>query len=80
MDRHFYCKSKLTFYPGPKKQTLVEVLGPLPPKKQSKHKIEFLSSKPCRAACANIPDRLSPSLPIIHRLRQVFRVTSRVLT
>ena len=27
-----------------------------------------------------IPDRLSPFLPIIHRLRQVFRVTSRVLT
>ena len=26
------------------------------------------------------PDRLSPFLPIIHRLRQVFRVTSRVLT
>ena len=38
------------------------------------------SSSSCRAACADIPDRLSPSLPIIHRLRQVFRVTSRVLT
>ena len=39
-----------------------------------------ISSSSCRAACADIPDRLSPPLPIIHRLRQVFRVTSRVLT
>ena len=38
------------------------------------------SSSSCRAACADIPDRLSPFLLIIHRLRQVFRVTSRVLT
>ena len=38
------------------------------------------SSSSCRAACADIHDRLSPFLPIIHRLRQVFRVTSRVLT
>ena len=38
------------------------------------------SSSSCRAACADIPDRLSPFLPIIHRLRQVFSVTSRVLT
>ena len=38
------------------------------------------SSSSCRAACADIPDRLSPFLPIIHRLRQVFRVASRVLT
>ena len=40
----------------------------------------YISSSSCRAACADIPDRLSPFLPIIHRLRQVFRVTSRVLT
>ena len=33
-----------------------------------------------RRACADIPDRLSPFLPIIHRLRQVFRITTRVLT
>ena len=39
----------------------------------------YISSS-CRAACADIPDRLSPFLPIIHRLRQVFRVASRVLT
>ena len=38
------------------------------------------SSSSCRAACADIPDRLSPFLPIIHRLRQVFRITTRVLT
>ena len=36
----------------------------------------YISSSSCRAACADIPDRLSPFLPIIHRLRQVFRVTS----
>ena len=35
------------------------------------------SSSSCRAASADIPDRLSPFLPIIHRLRQVFKVTSR---
>ena len=40
----------------------------------------YISSSSCRAACADIPDRLSPFLPIIHCLRQVFRVTSRVLT
>ncbi len=38
------------------------------------------SSSSCRAACADIPDRLSPLLPIIHRLRQVLRATTRVLT
>ena len=38
------------------------------------------SSSSCRAACADIPDRLSPFLPITHRLRQVFRITTRVLT
>ena len=33
-----------------------------------------------RAASTDIPDPLSPRLPIIHRLRQVFRVTSRIIT
>ena len=37
------------------------------------------SSSSCRAASRDIPDPLSPLLPIIHRLRQVFRVTSCVL-
>ena len=42
------------------------------------------SSPSCRAASADIPDPLSPFLPIIHRLRQVprtrcfFRNTPRV--
>ena len=40
----------------------------------------YMSSSSCRAACADIPDRLSLLLPITHRLRQVLRVTSRVLT
>ena len=40
----------------------------------------YKSSSSRRAACADIPDRLSPFLPIIHRLRQVFRITTRVLT
>ena len=38
------------------------------------------SSSSCRAASTDIPDPLSPLLPIIHRLRQVFWLTSRVLT
>ena len=38
------------------------------------------SSSSCRAASTDIPYPLSPLLPIIHRLRQVFRVTSCVLT
>ena len=42
--------------------------------------IYISSSSSCRAACADIPDRLSPFLPITHRLRQVFRITTRVLT
>ena len=37
-----------------------------------------ISSSSCRAVCADIPDRLSPFLPITHRLRQVFRITTRV--
>ena len=43
-------------------------------------KSSLSSSSSCRAASADIPDPLSPFLPIIHRLRQVFRVTSCVLT
>ena len=38
------------------------------------------SSSSCRATSTDIPDPLSPLLPIIHRLRQVFRFTSCVLT
>ena len=38
------------------------------------------SSSSCRAASTDIPDPLSPLLPIIHRFWQVFRVTSHILT
>ena len=38
------------------------------------------SSSSCRAASTDIPDPLSPLLSIIHRLWQVFRTTSRILT
>ena len=38
------------------------------------------SSSSCRAASTDIPDHLSPLLPIIHRLWQVFWVTSCILT
>ena len=41
---------------------------------------DYSSSSSCRAASTNIPDPLSPLLPIIHRLWQVLRVTSCVLT
>ena len=40
----------------------------------------FSLSSSYRAASTDIPDPLSPRLPIIHRLRQVFRVTSRIIT
>ncbi len=35
------------------------------------------SSSSCRAASTDIPDHLSPLLPITHRLRQVLWVTNR---
>ena len=38
------------------------------------------SSSSCRAASTDIPDPLSSLLPIFHRLWQVFRATSRILT
>ena len=38
------------------------------------------SSSSCHAASTDIPDPLSPLLPIIHRLWQVFRATSHILT
>ena len=38
------------------------------------------SSSSCRAANTDIPEPLTPLLPIVHRLRQVFRATSRILT
>ena len=41
---------------------------------------EKSSSSSCRETNTNIPDPLSPLLPIIHRFWQVFRVTSRILT
>ena len=37
------------------------------------------SSASCRAASTDIPDPLSPLLPIIHRFWQVIKVTSCVL-
>ena len=39
-----------------------------------------MSSSSCHAASTDIPDPLSPILPIVHRLWQVFSVTSRILT
>ena len=42
--------------------------------------IYISSSSSCRAASTDIPDPLSPLLPILHRLWQVFRTTSRILT
>ena len=40
----------------------------------------YITSSSCRAASMDISDHLSPLLPIIHRLRQVFRVTSCIFT
>ena len=39
-----------------------------------------LTSSSCHATGTDIPDPLSPLLPIVHRLWQVFRATSRILT
>ena len=38
------------------------------------------SSSSCRAASTDIPDPLSSLLPIVHRLWQVFKATSCILT
>ena len=40
----------------------------------------YISSSSCRAGSTDIPYPLSPLLPIVHRLRQVFRTVSRILT
>ena len=40
----------------------------------------YISSSSCRAVGTDIPDPLSPFLPIVHRLRQVFRATPCILT
>ena len=46
------------------------------------NQLETISSpsSSCRAGSTDIPDPLSPLFPIVHRLRQVFRTTSRILT
>ena len=41
---------------------------------------QLSSSSSCPATSTDIPDPLSPLLPIIHRLWQVFRATSRIPT
>ena len=38
------------------------------------------SSSSCRADSTDIPNPLTPLLPIVHRLRQVFWTTFRILT
>ena len=40
----------------------------------------FISLSSCRATSTDIPDPLSSLLPIVHRLRQVFKAASRILT
>ena len=42
--------------------------------------ISSSSSSSYRAGSTDIPDPLSPLLPIVHRPRQVFRTTSCILT
>ena len=43
--------------------------------------IETISSSPAsHATSTDIPDLLSPPLPIVHRFRRVLRATSRILT
>ena len=40
----------------------------------------IITSSSCRVASTDIPDPLSPLLPIVHRLWQVLRAASRILT
>ena len=40
----------------------------------------YISSSSCRAGSTDFPDLLSSLFPIVHRLRQVFWTTSRILT
>ena len=40
----------------------------------------LVSSSSFRTTGTDIPDPLSPLFPIVHRLWQVFRATSRILT
>ena len=42
--------------------------------------IYIYKSSSCRAASTDIPDPLSPLLPVVHRLWQVFRATPRIFT
>ena len=44
------------------------------------HRWTSSSSSSYRTGSTDIPDPLSPLLPIVHRPRQVFRTTSRILT
>ena len=37
-------------------------------------------SSSCRTISTDIPDPLSPPLPIVHRIRQVLKATPRILT
>ena len=48
--------------------------------KEIKFDYESSSSSSCGATSMDIPDPLSPLLPIIHRFWQVFRATSHILT
>ena len=41
---------------------------------------KYISSSSSRAGSTDIPDPLSPLLPIVHRPRQVFRTTTCILT
>ena len=40
----------------------------------------YISSSSCRTGSTDIPDPLSPLLPIVHRPRLVLRTASRILT
>ena len=44
------------------------------------HRQYIYVSSSCLATSSDIPDPLSPLLPIVHRLGQVFRAISHILT
>ena len=63
-----------------RKEYIVKSILPFQVTTDRKWKKTSSSSSSCRTASTDIPNPLLPLLPIIHRLWQVFRATSYILT
>ena len=71
-DQYFLLVSKLVFY------VIANVVGNVIP--DPVYIYIYTSSSSCRAKGTDITNLLSPLLPIVHHLWQVFWTTSRILT